>query len=555
MTDSSSSSADSGRRYVLVASLLALALARFAFLGHAPLRFDEIFQLIRTLNLPDMGDSFAASLMASKPSAILHYGSIRIFGADAFGTRFPIVLQSLVIALATFVIARHVFDKRTAIIATFVSLLLPYNFAYGRYAQYDIGQTCWFALGAMFFICNDRRGLKRNVLSGLFFAMAFLGKFNALILQMILYFVFVVVAIRDLRAWRYCILNLVLFAVFLLVLKAPCLDELAASMMAWLGAIFVKSTGATGLSLGAAAARVLQLVVIAVTLPLFGVMLYSVVRVRRRPGLATVLVLSCVLYFLVLMLQGRIAPRYLNLVMPFACIVAAAGLRDLWDARASRFGKPILVALAAATFAQGAVSYGEYIRWEREHEPFEAIGDFARTELEPAGGRIFLPKNFPYNTVGIMQMETAWTNGVHDETRAGIYHLDYSPHSFLEWSRTPTSRMLLAEWIEQNHDRLLELGPAGLKREFAGFMDADSLSDTVHASYDLCELASSGILRDGDHVFVRDRSDVMYPSLWPSDPPATDTCLPLAGLDHEVVETFTFVNSERRYGRFVRIGR
>ena len=553
MLDSKGVPTGSRARYVIIATIGALALSRFAFLDYASLRYDEIFNLIRSLEFGEHGGSFLSSVLGANSNALYQYLSLLVFGAGEFATRFPVVVQSLIIVLATYLIARHVFGRRTAVTAVFIALLLPFNFAFSRYAQYDIGQTCYFTLGAYFFICNDARSLRRNALGDLFFALAFIGKFNSLIPQLIIYFGSVLFSIKDARAWRYTILNAVLFAVAVLLYKAMFLPDLITSMVAWLSTIVIKPDGGTRLSFGVAAPAVLWKVTVATTLPLFGVMIYSIIRSFRRPRAIKVLALLCALYIPVLMVQGRLADRYINLMMPFAVILMAAGVTDLFAARVALSRRIVLVIILLGFLIQSTISFREYARWERQHEPFRAIGAFMQSEVEPTAERIFMPKNFPINYIGIMQLQSAWETGVRDTHKGGVYHLAYSPYNLSEQAAVPTSRMLFKTWLEDNWSRIVSLGVSGLKRDLKEFMDVNAGSDDVHEMYGLDELVLSGTLRAGDIVFVRIRGDIMYPSLWPR-PALPDLTGALdTGIDYEVVKTFHIANTEREYARIIRI--
>ncbi len=555
MTNSSQKSRETWGRSALITTICMLSAARFAFLGHASLRYDEIHNLIRAIDFRVYTGSLPASILSNNSSALFHYLSVQIFGAGEWAARFPVVVQSLVIVLMTFLIARHFLSTRTATIAVFLSLLLPFDFAFARYAQYDIGQTCYFMIGAYFFLCNDSLGRKRNLLGALFFALAFMGKFNSLIIQGIVYLGFLGTAFRDVKAWRYVILNALLFVVGFLIYKIWYFPDFVTQAAAWFSVIVMKPEGATATPLPGVAFKVLEKLCTTVTLPLLAVLLYAIGCAWRQTRFVKILAVTCALYFLVLVFQGRLGERYLNLVMPFVMILAAHGLTGLIDARTAQVRRLILGVLAFGFAAQIFISYSEYFRWENRHEPFRELGSYLQNEIEPTGCRIFLPKSFPFYYVGIEQMESAYDHGLRDKRKGDLYHIAYSPYSLNEQVAVQTSRGLLKQWLTENQARVLSLDVDFIRKDLKAYMKTNERSDDIHKRYSLDELLAGNILDDGDVIFVRDRDDEMYPSLWPRERPASAMFSTREGLAHEVLRTFRYRGGGEEYGRVVRISR
>ena len=74
--------------------LIGLGLARFIYLGYAPLRYDEIHNLIRSVEFDVNIENIFLEMVKGSPSQFLHFLSVKSFGPNEFATRFPVVIQA-----------------------------------------------------------------------------------------------------------------------------------------------------------------------------------------------------------------------------------------------------------------------------------------------------------------------------------------------------------------------------------------------------------------------------------------------------------------------------
>lgn len=536
----------------IIIFLVCLGAARFAFLGYSPLRYDEIHNLIRAVEFDIYIKNIFLSFLQGNPSQIFHYLAINLFGTSEFANRFPVVIQSLIIVLFTYLMASSLFNKRTGVIAALISLLLPFNFAYSRYAQYDIGQTCFFVMGAYFFLCNRDATVKKNILSAIFFGLAFLSKYNSLILQLLIYFAIIVNSFKDQKRWQYVCLNCVSFLVAIVLFKLLYFQDFAVNLIGWLSVLLHGHSSAGGKTFYDSFYLVSKQFIVAFTLPIVFVLIYSVKNFLQRDNSVRVFTLIVVLYYVVLMAQGRLGTRYLNLISPFIVVLCSFEIGNLFNIKNKMKGVLMLSLLVLCFVAQVSISYYSYYNWERNWPVFREIGAFLQKDIEPNGRRIFLPKLFPLNYVGIMQLDSRFKYGSRYPEKCEIYHIRYSPYNCNEQS-TKNARALLKEWLIENRKDMLLFKIRSLRESFKNFNKRRQESEIIHRWFSLEELMQGDLLKKGDVVLILCSNYQLYPLLWPKEPNYDELENNNIIKEHENLKTFHYNGTDIVCARIIRI--
>ena len=531
--------------------LISLSMVRFLFLGYSSLRYDEMHNLVRSVEYNYYTKNIFLSFIKYTPSQFFHFLSVKALGTNEFANRLPVVIQSFFIVLFTYLIAKSLFNRKSAVIAAFISLILPYNYAYARYAQYDIGQLFFFIIGAYFFLCNDKYKIKNNILSSVFFGLALVSKHNSIILQVIIYTTVILTSDQKKIMWKYIWLNFFSFLVFIIIYKMPNLFDFAMEIITTAYSITHKSSGITGEPFFLRLYFICTKLIIIFTIPFILILIYSGKNFFRNNIAKKNFMIIFLLYSIALLFQGRLGTRYFNLIVPFVIILISYEISNINMIDMNKLRITTIVIFILCFFLQISVSYNSYYKWEKCSPPLKEIGNFFVKEVEPVGSRIFLPQHFKTCYLGIMQLGSL-SFGSRYPIKGELYHINYSPYNFNEQS-IKNSKMLLKEWLIENKKDIFLLKISRLKENFKKFLIKNENSNTIQKALSFKELINNNILKQGDVIFLQVKGYDMYPVLWPMKKNNHKLDNKHFIATHEILKTFNYKNSENLYAYVVKI--
>jgi hypothetical protein len=453
---------------------VVLAALRFLWLGDAPLRYDESHNMIRAVDCAERLLSDPVGVLTGSPSKLFHALAVALFGITEFATRFPVVVQSLIISLFVFLVGNRFFGRKIGRWALLISLLLPFNFSYGRYAQYDIGQTFYFVIGLYFlfsWIYEER--IVGRWLAPLFLALAFLSKYNALILQSIILFSYMLCGLKESRRYRVGIENLVFTGVFVLIFSSYNLPTFLVNLAGWVATVLGVSGGSSGgegLSLFAAFLTAANFHFVAFTLLWFVVLGYAVVYFRELNERERMLFFSVLLYSCAVAVQGRLQMRYLNLESPLFALLAGS---VFVNATAQNLPRWFCLVLCAGAVQCGYEYYNYYL-YEKTTMPYRVV--YSELEaLDATAPSIYLPKNFPLNYAGIYQLDLMVArDGARDAAKSSVYHFAHKPFPYADTVQEDCpSRVKMEGAIDKSIALLSRMDLEAVKKLWADFIAAE----------------------------------------------------------------------------------
>ncbi len=489
-----------------------LAASRFIGLGFAPLRYDESHQLIRAADCVEKMNRDLGGLQAvfSDPSIIFHALSVSLFGATEFATRLPVVIQGLFICLFAYFTARRFVGEKEARWILLVSMILPFIFAYSRYAQYDIGQTFYFTMGlyALFCWIFDQKSWGRWCAPALF-ALAFLSKYNAIIMQGVVLGSYLLCGLRQKSRWWACIENVFLTGIFILLFSLNQLSEFIADLLGWVSVLFSSRNETVALGMGNSILTVFGYHFIAFSGLFFIAVIWGLVRLKKQSEPLRVIILTVLFYLVAVALQGRVQMRYLCLIIAPGSVLVGLALMKL--AEMKRVWAWVLIGLSAG---QCVYEYGCYYAFETAGVPYREVR-IELEKLEKEASAIYLPVNFPLNYAGIYQLEfMAAMDGVKDSQKAKVYHIDLHPLPYAEVATyNYPSRLRLQQVIQTLPFVFKDQGVAGVRDAGLSFVESERRGKPKRESLSLEQFFEDSRISENAYFLKMEQALPMYPDL------------------------------------------
>lgn len=146
--------------YILLIIFFASLGIRLIAIQSRPIWYDEAFSILISRGGPAaiLGGTLATDANSSAaeehPPAyyFLLWGWIKIFGDSLIAVRTLSIVISLGITLNLYLIARHLFDKNTAVVAASLSAILPFQIHYGVEIRMYILLAFWLTLSTLAFL-------------------------------------------------------------------------------------------------------------------------------------------------------------------------------------------------------------------------------------------------------------------------------------------------------------------------------------------------------------------------------------------------------------------
>ncbi len=144
---------------ILAAFTLALLL-RLAGLTARPIWYDEAFSILISEQGPAAILSGTVSADADSSAAEEHppayyfllWGWVQLFGSSLSSVRLLSIVLSLAIVVFIYLIASHLFGRQTALVAAFLSAILPFQIHYGVEIRMYVLLSFWLSLATLAFL-------------------------------------------------------------------------------------------------------------------------------------------------------------------------------------------------------------------------------------------------------------------------------------------------------------------------------------------------------------------------------------------------------------------
>jgi 4-amino-4-deoxy-L-arabinose transferase-like glycosyltransferase len=139
--------------------ILALVL-RLAGIASRPIWYDEAFSVLLAEQGPSaiLSGTLAADVDSSAaeehPPAyyFMLWGWMQAFGNSLVAVRMFSVIAALGVILCVYLIARHLFDQHTALVAALLAAILPFQIHYGQELRMYVFLTFWLCLATLAFL-------------------------------------------------------------------------------------------------------------------------------------------------------------------------------------------------------------------------------------------------------------------------------------------------------------------------------------------------------------------------------------------------------------------